>query len=79
MSFSFSAAGTRDETLASLADETKTGRLSEDGGKVRDLIAGFIGDGLDEWNGKTLRYEVSANGHHAANSTPSLNIRLTCG
>jgi hypothetical protein len=80
MSFSFTAGGTRDQTIASL---DAVAALTDDGVAVRDLVRGFIADGPGgddaASGGAQLRYDVHAWGHHAPGGVPSLNVSLTCG
>jgi hypothetical protein len=73
MSFSFSAGGTRDETLASLA----AAALSDDGVRTRDLIVSFMEDAPDTQAGVRLRYQVQAYGH-GSGGWPALMVSLSC-
>lgn len=77
MSFSFNAAGTREETIGSLGTELS----SPDGERTRQLVLSFLENvpaaGHD---GTPLRFEVSAFGHHddSGGALPSLHVTLTC-
>ena len=76
MSFSYSAAGTKDETLASL-------RAAHDGapdGLGRDIAAALIGaleTGPGSYpDGTPARYEVSAYGHSSPDSLASCSVSV---
>lgn len=77
MSFSFSAAGTKAETLSSLS----TPQASPDGEAVRQLVISFLENAAEAGatDNVPIRYEVSAYGHHSADggSLPSLSVTLS--
>jgi hypothetical protein len=75
MSFSFRAAGTRDETVASLRD---VAYLTGDslGGGLRDLLADHLNAAADT---DGLRYEVTASGHSGDGSVLTLTATVTAG
>jgi hypothetical protein len=78
VSFSFSASGTLEETVASLKSETNA-HMSEDGQDALQLILGFLEDAPSDVNGKVIPYSVSASGHRGTGpnpGTPSLNIQV---
>jgi hypothetical protein len=76
MSFSFSAAGTRDETVKSLRKLTVDDSL---GAGVRDLIASGLELATDKGGAESLpvRYEVSAYGHSAGGDIFNLSVQVT--
>jgi hypothetical protein len=77
MSFSFTAAGTRDQTLATL---DAVAALPDEGKQVRAMLREFVASGPDDAkDGKQLRYDLHAWGHQGDGSLPSLNVSLTCG
>ena len=75
MSFSFSAAGTRQQTIESLNKAQMYGDgLGE---KIRDAIVVSLESAADKTGDTDLRYEVSASGHSGPGSATSLNVRVT--
>jgi hypothetical protein len=75
MSFSFSASGTREQVMASLA--TQAGSSTVDGQAVHQLLTRFLHDAPETANeGLDWIYEVSVSGHHGG-GTPSLSVRVT--
>jgi hypothetical protein len=76
MSFSFSAGGTRTQTLDSLAKVTH--RASEADKVLADLLIDMVGSGPEEVVGQDVIYAASAYGHSHAGSMPTLSVSLGC-
>ena len=81
MSFSFSASGTKKQTL----DELAKAQVSHDQAAVTvaDLLAAMVAAGPDESSdGKPILYEATAYGHTAKGASrddwPSLGVTLSC-
>jgi hypothetical protein len=78
MSFSFSAGGTRSETLASLAKATHPASHAPQ--QLVDLLIDMVGSGpeVGAVDGREVVYSVSAYGHKQAGSLPTLSVSLGC-
>ena len=75
MSFSFSAAGTKAETLDSLG---KAAVMTVDGQAVLNLVTTVVLNAAAEGaDGTPVRFAVSASGHAGPGEVPSLNISLS--
>ena len=75
MSFSFAAAGTRAETLSSLAKNTA---LTADGQAVLKLVTQVIEEAAEKGgDGTPLRFNVNASGHTGPGQVPFINVALT--
>lgn len=75
MSFSFSAAGNRQETIESLNKAKMYG--DELGERIRYAIVASLENAADKTGDVPLRYEVSASGHSGPGSATSLNVKVT--
>jgi hypothetical protein len=75
VSFSFGAAGTKDETLSSLrkAGAGITDALGQD---VCDLVTGLVEDFDTDAYDKPVRFTVQANGHSGPFALPMLKVSL---
>jgi hypothetical protein len=73
MSFSFSAAGTRDETLSSLRSYTRAQLGDGLGREVRDMLVRHLEDSEGRAD---LRYEVSAAGHSSQGGLLTCNVSV---
>jgi hypothetical protein len=74
MTFQFTAAGSRAETLASVKSQIID---DEVGGRVRDLLVAILEDGVDKGAGKPLRYSLNVFGHASPGSIPSLLVEMS--
>jgi hypothetical protein len=79
MSFSFSAGGTKTQTLDSLAKITREQSRHTPQALV-DLLIDMVGSGpeVGAADGREIVYSVSAYGHQAAGSLPTLSVSLGC-
>jgi hypothetical protein len=75
VSFSFSAGGSLEETLASL-NSNKHDNMSDDGKLILGLVVNYLKDAPAEISGRPIPYSVSASGHRGS-GTPSLNIMIS--
>lgn len=71
MSFSFVAAGSREEVLESLEAQNLTDDLGMD---IRDNLVSYISNGADP--GPSQRYNISAYGHSGQRSLVTLNVTV---
>lgn len=75
MSFSFQAAGSREECIESLNGPANK-HATADGQIVRGVVMAWMADAPDTWNDDTpIRYTISAYGHHGT-GTPSLTLAI---
>lgn len=78
MSFSFTAAGTREECIKSLNDSSHH-ELSSDGQLARGFVLGFLADAPASASMiPPFRYEIDGHGHRDPHRghAPTLTIRL---
>ena len=70
MSFSYSAGGSRDETVSSLAKAPASDGFGSD---LRDLLVKYLKEAADT---PGLRYKVNAHGHSGAGSLLTLSATV---